>query len=45
MPSGATRDRYYEVVALLAAAGARVKPEWLADEKVRGDAGMLAALE
>jgi hypothetical protein len=32
------------VVALLVAAGATVKPEWIADEKVRADPAMLAAL-
>jgi hypothetical protein len=41
---GAARDGYAEVVALLVAAGATVDPEWLADEKVRADAKMLAAL-
>jgi ankyrin repeat protein len=35
---------YYEVVAILIAAGAPVKPEWLTREKVRADARMLAAL-
>jgi ankyrin repeat protein len=48
----AKRAGYYEVVALLAAAGATVDPAWLADpsrerplvEKVRADARMLAAL-
>ncbi len=40
-----TRDgRYYEVVALLVAAGATVEPECLADEKVCSDPNMLAAL-
>lgn len=34
-PVGANRDRYYEVVALLVAAGATVAREWL-DEKKRG---------
>jgi hypothetical protein len=38
------RDGYYEVAALLVAAGSTVKPEWLASEKVRADAQMLAAL-
>src|SRR5260370_30539877 len=38
-----TRDgRYYEVVALLVAAGATVEPEWLSDEKVCSHARMLA---
>ena len=47
----ATRSRYYEVVALLTAAGAIIPPEWFADsrgsplsEDVRTDARMLAAL-
>jgi hypothetical protein len=43
-PTGETPDRYYEVVALLLAAGAVVKAEWLADEDVRADPRMLAAL-
>jgi hypothetical protein len=38
------RDGYYEVAALLVAAGSTVKPEWLASEKVRADPRMLAAL-
>lgn len=46
------RGNYYDVVALLVAAGAAVDPEWLADpdremplvEKVRADPRMLAAL-
>lgn len=46
------RSNYYEVVALLVAAGAVVDPEWLADpdremplpEKLRADPRMLAAL-
>jgi ankyrin repeat protein len=38
------RDGYYEVVALLVAAGSMVRPEWLASEKVRADPRMLAAL-
>jgi hypothetical protein len=37
-------DGYYEVVALLVAAGSTVKPELLASEKVRADPRMLAAL-
>src|SRR5437867_2697677 len=41
---GAKRDRYYEVVALLVAAGGKVQPEWLTGEKVRADLRMLAAL-
>jgi ankyrin repeat protein len=40
-----TKDtRYYEVIALLVAAGATVESEWLADEKVRSEPGMLALL-
>jgi hypothetical protein len=38
------RDGYYEVSALLVAAGSTVKQEWLASEKVRADPRMLAAL-
>jgi hypothetical protein len=38
------RDGYYEVVALLVAAGSMVRPEWLASEKVHADPRMLAAL-
>ena len=38
------RDGYYEVAALLVAAGSPMKPEWLASEKVRADPRMLAAL-
>jgi ankyrin repeat protein len=37
-------DRYYEVVALLVAAGATVRPAWLESEKVQADARMRAAL-
>jgi len=50
-PEG-NRGNYYDVVALLVAAGATVDPKWLADpdremplvEKVRADPRMLAAL-
>ena len=42
--SGDARERYYEVVALLVAAGAVVKPDWLADEQVRAHPRMVAAL-
>jgi ankyrin repeat protein len=35
---------YYDVVALLVAAGAALDPEWRSDEKVRADPRMLAAL-
>jgi hypothetical protein len=45
------RDNYYEVVALLVAAGATVDAKWLADpnremlgEKVRADRRMVEAL-
>jgi ankyrin repeat protein len=40
-----TSDSYYEVVALLVAAGAPVEPEWLNRENVRTDPRMLAALK
>jgi hypothetical protein len=50
-PLGAKRGNYYEVVALLVAAGAKVDPEWLAEnrdrpqiDKVRADRRMQAAL-
>jgi ankyrin repeat protein len=51
-PPEAKHGRYYEVVALLAAAGATVDPAWLADpdrgfpltERIRADSRMLAAL-
>jgi ankyrin repeat protein len=39
-----SRDRYYAVVRMLVAAGATVKPEWLAHDTVRADARMVAAL-
>jgi hypothetical protein len=50
---GRKRDRYYEVVALLVAAGATVGPGWLnesdrgfpPDRKIRDDPRMLAALK
>ncbi|HWY99553.1 MAG TPA: ankyrin repeat domain-containing protein [Edaphobacter sp.] len=38
------RDGYYEVAALLVAAGSAVRGEWLASDKVRADPRMLAAL-
>jgi ankyrin repeat protein len=38
------RERYYEVVATLVAAGATVTPDWFKDEDVRADPRMLAAL-
>jgi hypothetical protein len=37
-------DRYYRVVALLVAAGATVKPEWLQHPTIQADAKMVAAL-
>jgi ankyrin repeat protein len=51
-PPGATRDGYYEVAALLSAAGGTVAPDWLDAAKrgiplermVRADARMVAAL-
>jgi ankyrin repeat protein len=50
-PSGANRDSYYEVVALLVSRGAPVDPEWLeneedrrADGKPPTDPRMLASL-
>jgi hypothetical protein len=43
-PPGTTSDRYYEVAALLVAAGSEVTPELLASEKVRADPRMVAAL-
>jgi len=43
-PPEAKGARYYEVVSLLVAARSTVQPEWLADEKVRADSRMLAAL-
>src|SRR5213078_2064902 len=48
-PPEANRAAYYEIVALLVAAGATVEPAWLAkrgplDKQVRADARMRAAL-
>jgi len=40
----ATNDSYHDVVAVLVAAGSRVEPGWLSDEKVRGNPRMFAAL-
>ena len=40
----AKRSRYYAVVERLIAAGAVVPPQWLDDERVRGDERLLAAL-
>jgi hypothetical protein len=39
-----SRNTYFKVVALLVTAGATVRPEWLADQRIRGDDRMLAAL-
>ena len=44
-PPGIAPQRYHRVAALLVAAGASVKPEWLADERIRADRRMLAALQ
>ncbi len=41
---GTISDGYYEVAALLVAAGSEVTPELLASEKVRADPRMVAAL-
>ena len=43
-PPKGDKGRQREVATLLVAAGARVEPEWLESEQVRGDRGMLAAL-
>lgn len=43
-PPESKDGRHCEIVALLVAAGAHVESEWLADEKVRSDPRMLAAL-
>jgi len=43
-PPEANGGHYYEVVALLVAAGATVESEWLADGTVQSDLRMLAAL-
>ena len=40
----AAKDSYYQVVALLVAAGAPVQPEWLSDENARTNPRMVAAL-
>ena len=40
----ARQEPYYEIVALLIAAGARVDPAWLSDERARADPRMFAAL-
>jgi ankyrin repeat protein len=43
-PPEVSSDGHYGVVALLIAAGSKVRPEWLASEKVRADPRMLAVL-
>ena len=43
-PWGGVPGNYYEVVERLVAAGAKVEPEWLANETIRADARMLSAL-
>lgn len=40
----AQAERYYEVVVMLVAAGAAVRPDLLGDERIRADPRMLAAL-
>jgi uncharacterized protein YdhG (YjbR/CyaY superfamily) len=40
----AAKDSYYQVVALLVAAGAPVQPEWLSDENARTNPRMILAL-
>jgi len=52
LPQERTQDSFYEVVALLARAGAKLDPKWYEDdddrghaaEKIRADPRMLAAL-
>ena len=41
---GASLEPYYEIVALLVAAGAPVEPRWLGDEDMQADPRMFAAL-
>jgi len=43
-PPAGDCGRQRDVVARLVAAGARIEPEWLEDEKVRADHAMLASL-
>jgi hypothetical protein len=43
-PPAGNQGRQREVVALLVAAGAKVEPEWLENEKVREDEAMVRAL-
>ncbi len=44
-PPAGNRGRQGEVVALLAAAGAGIQPEWLASPEVQADPAMLALLQ
>ncbi len=44
LPPEANRGKHYEVVVLLAGAGATVEEKWLADPEMRADPRMLAAL-
>jgi hypothetical protein len=43
-PPAGSHGRHRDVIARLVAAGARVEPEWLEDERVRADRAMLASL-
>jgi hypothetical protein len=43
-PPAGNQSRQSEVVSLLVAAGARIKPEWLESEEVRANPALLAAL-
>ncbi|HUQ91888.1 MAG TPA: ankyrin repeat domain-containing protein [Bryobacteraceae bacterium] len=43
-PPPGSQGNHQEIVALLVGAGAKVEPQWLSDEQVRADSGMLAAL-
>jgi hypothetical protein len=40
----AANDAYYDVIALLVAAGAPVEPGWLSDESTRANPRLFAAL-
>jgi hypothetical protein len=44
-PRPEVRGRFYDVAGVLVGAGASVRPEWLAEETIRGDDRMLAALQ
>jgi ankyrin repeat protein len=44
-PPAGNHGKQREIVDLLIAAGAKVKPEWLTSEQVRADPAMLATLE